>query len=54
MIKALREHEADYLIAGADEKIMIHANTDEYQGDLNAVKFPEEWHFRPHDAWNSI
>lgn len=54
MIKALREHRPDYLMPGQDKKIMIYANKKEYQGDLKSIKFPQKWHFRPHDSWKSV
>lgn len=50
LIRALLNHEADYLYSHAEE-ILIESNISEYNKLLQNAVFPERWNYRPHDAW---
>ena len=55
LIRSLLKGEANYLFGEIDPaKIIIASNEISAPEILSRIKFPESWHYRPHDTWKSI
>jgi uncharacterized protein (DUF362 family) len=50
MVKALYDHEADYLFGDCSGDIDINMN-NKLKCKLSEAVFPNKWHYRPHDSW---
>lgn len=54
MIRALRNHEADYLFGNCTADIELISNDHILTGKLEEIDFPDSWHYVPHEMWSKI
>lgn len=54
LIRAIYNHEVDYLIGDSTKDITVQTNMENLSGRLETLQFPVEWNYKPHDAWKGI